>query len=50
MVSGRRRQPIYQGKDILVVNGEIYNHADLRAILRWVVQAWPRNAWAPPCA
>jgi len=26
-------QPIYQGRDILVVNGEIYNHADLRAIL-----------------
>lgn len=26
-------QPIYQGKDILVVNGEIYNYADLRAIL-----------------
>jgi asparagine synthase (glutamine-hydrolysing) len=26
-------QPIYQGKDILVVNGEIYNHRDLRAIL-----------------
>ncbi|WP_157018019.1 asparagine synthase (glutamine-hydrolyzing) [Mesorhizobium xinjiangense] len=26
-------QPIYQGEDILVVNGEIYNHADLRAIL-----------------
>ncbi|QDZ00319.1 asparagine synthase (glutamine-hydrolyzing) [Nitratireductor mangrovi] len=26
-------QPIYQGKDILVANGEIYNHADLRAIL-----------------
>jgi len=27
------RQPIYQGRDVLVVNGEIYNHADLRAIL-----------------
>ena len=27
------RQPIYQGRDILVANGEIYNHADLRAIL-----------------
>ncbi|MDN2564958.1 asparagine synthase (glutamine-hydrolyzing) [Aquibium sp. A9E412] len=26
-------QPIYQGDDILVANGEIYNHADLRAIL-----------------
>ncbi|MGB3643556.1 MAG: asparagine synthase (glutamine-hydrolyzing) [Mesorhizobium sp.] len=26
-------QPIYQGKDILVVNGEIYNYSDLRAIL-----------------
>lgn len=26
-------QPIRQGNDILVVNGEIYNHADLRAIL-----------------
>ena len=26
-------QPIYQGQDILVVNGEIYNHSDLRAIL-----------------
>ncbi|AMS39384.1 MULTISPECIES: asparagine synthase (glutamine-hydrolyzing) [Aminobacter] len=26
-------QPIYQGDDILVVNGEIYNHSDLRAIL-----------------
>ena len=26
-------QPIYQGQDILVANGEIYNHADLRAIL-----------------
>ncbi|MGH6861150.1 MAG: asparagine synthase (glutamine-hydrolyzing), partial [Phyllobacterium sp.] len=26
-------QPIRQGGDILVVNGEIYNHADLRAIL-----------------
>ncbi len=26
-------QPIYQGRDILVANGEIYNHADLRAIL-----------------
>ncbi len=26
-------QPIYQGEDILVVNGEIYNHSDLRAIL-----------------
>ena len=27
------RQPIYQGRDILVANGEIYNYADLRAIL-----------------
>ena len=27
------RQPIYHGRDILVANGEIYNHADLRAIL-----------------
>ena len=27
------KQPIYQGRDILVANGEIYNHADLRAIL-----------------
>lgn len=26
-------QPIHQGDDILVVNGEIYNYADLRAIL-----------------
>ena len=26
-------QPIYSGGDVLVVNGEIYNHADLRAIL-----------------
>ncbi|MEZ5782411.1 MAG: asparagine synthase (glutamine-hydrolyzing) [Rhizobiaceae bacterium] len=26
-------QPILQGNDMLVVNGEIYNHADLRAIL-----------------
>lgn len=26
-------QPIYQTDDLLVVNGEIYNHADLRAIL-----------------
>ena len=26
-------QPIYGGDDVLVVNGEIYNHADLRAIL-----------------
>ncbi|MEO3388480.1 asparagine synthase (glutamine-hydrolyzing) [Mesorhizobium sp. CAU 1741] len=26
-------QPIYQGNQILVVNGEIYNYADLRAIL-----------------
>jgi asparagine synthase (glutamine-hydrolysing) len=26
-------QPIYQGRDILVANGEIYNHADIRAIL-----------------
>ncbi|PWJ10197.1 asparagine synthase (glutamine-hydrolyzing) [Jannaschia seohaensis] len=26
-------QPIYDGGDTLVVNGEIYNHADLRAIL-----------------
>ena len=26
-------QPIYQTGDILVVNGEIYNHQDLRAIL-----------------
>lgn len=26
-------QPIYQGADILVVNGEIYNYSDLRAIL-----------------
>jgi len=26
-------QPIYQDGDILVANGEIYNHADLRAIL-----------------
>lgn len=26
-------QPIHQGPDILVANGEIYNHADLRAIL-----------------
>ena len=27
------RQPIYQSDDILVVNGEIYNYADIRAIL-----------------
>lgn len=27
------RQPIYQSGDLLVANGEIYNHADLRAIL-----------------
>jgi len=27
------RQPINQGDDMLVVNGEIYNHEDLRAIL-----------------
>ncbi len=27
------RQPIYQNEDLLVANGEIYNHADLRAIL-----------------
>jgi len=27
------RQPIYQTGDILVANGEIYNHEDLRAIL-----------------
>jgi len=27
------RQPIYQTGDILVANGEIYNHMDLRAIL-----------------
>jgi asparagine synthase (glutamine-hydrolysing) len=26
-------QPIYQKDDLLVVNGEIYNHADIRAIL-----------------
>jgi len=26
-------QPIYRRPDLLVVNGEIYNHADLRAIL-----------------
>ncbi len=26
-------QPIHQGNDILVVNGEIYNYGDLRAIL-----------------
>jgi len=26
-------QPIYQGHEVLVANGEIYNHADLRAIL-----------------
>lgn len=26
-------QPIHQSDDLLVVNGEIYNHADLRAIL-----------------
>lgn len=26
-------QPIYQGPDLLVANGEIFNHADLRAIL-----------------
>lgn len=26
-------QPIYQGENILVANGEIYNYADLRAIL-----------------
>jgi asparagine synthase (glutamine-hydrolysing) len=26
-------QPIYQDRDMLVANGEIYNHADLRAIL-----------------
>ncbi len=26
-------QPIHQGSEMLVVNGEIYNHADLRAIL-----------------
>jgi asparagine synthase (glutamine-hydrolysing) len=28
-----RAQPIYQGDDILVSNGEIYNYSDLRAIL-----------------
>lgn len=27
------RQPIYQASDLLVANGEIYNHEDLRAIL-----------------
>lgn len=27
------RQPILQGDNVLVANGEIYNHADLRAIL-----------------
>jgi len=27
------RQPIYRDRNILVANGEIYNHADLRAIL-----------------
>ncbi|NBD30449.1 MAG: asparagine synthase (glutamine-hydrolyzing) [Alphaproteobacteria bacterium] len=27
------QQPIYQDRDLLVANGEIYNHADLRAIL-----------------
>ncbi|WP_371059753.1 asparagine synthase (glutamine-hydrolyzing) [Rhodosalinus sp. 5P4] len=27
------RQPIYDAGDLLVANGEIYNHADLRAIL-----------------
>ncbi len=27
------RQPIFHGRDVLVANGEIYNHADLRAIL-----------------
>lgn len=27
------RQPIHQSRDILVANGEIYNHEDLRAIL-----------------
>lgn len=27
------QQPIYQDNDLLVANGEIYNHADLRAIL-----------------
>lgn len=27
------QQPIYQDSDLLVANGEIYNHADLRAIL-----------------
>lgn len=27
------RQPIYDSGDLLVANGEIYNHADLRAIL-----------------
>ena len=26
-------QPFYQGDDLLVFNGEIYNHADLRAVL-----------------
>ncbi|MEP1292749.1 MAG: asparagine synthetase B, partial [Nitratireductor sp.] len=26
-------QPIQQGDDLLVVNGEIYNHVDLRAVL-----------------
>ena len=26
-------QPIYSDDDVLVANGEIYNHADLRAIL-----------------
>ncbi|MFO7854567.1 MAG: asparagine synthase (glutamine-hydrolyzing) [Paracoccaceae bacterium] len=27
------RQPIFRGRDVVVANGEIYNHADLRAIL-----------------
>jgi asparagine synthase (glutamine-hydrolysing) len=26
-------QPIYSGKNVLVANGEIYNHAALRAML-----------------
>ena len=34
-IIGRERgtQPIYSDDDVLVANGEIYNHADLRAIL-----------------